>query len=221
MEQFPKPDEEMYSENQDRLLQFSELRKRVHKESHENLEKRLKENPTPSEQELMVGAFREEIESQVREALFAINQKGYATESSGFGGTYGEIQAIDGYFLIDAETRKKLSDIAVSVVTDSEKGWWRKNYTTISFKPKAPTLENIAAVWKQIADVLPSKENIQPSISGRAAEFRIQYGAGHRNIELQALERELKLVGPENIEPSVLADKQNRMHTIKKELGLE
>lgn len=199
----------------ERLKQFSDLRRKVHEECERDSAKRIQENPAPTEQEVMIGAFTEEIESQVREALLTLNQKGYPTESSGFGGENGEVQAIDGYFEIDPVTRLKLEEAGVMVVTDAEKGWHRKGYTSIFFNPEAADLGAIAGKWKEIADLLPALGAPQPSISGGSEEFRKKYGSAYPRIELAALERRIRLVGEDDIEPSVLAEIKNRIKSLK------
>jgi hypothetical protein len=47
---------------------------------------RLKDNPTPTEEELYMGAFKEWLEPQVRDAIPEMYRKGYGTVSSGFHG---------------------------------------------------------------------------------------------------------------------------------------
>ena len=62
---------------------------------------RLKENPTPTEEELYMAAFKEWLEPQVREAIAEMYNKGYATGSSGFHGVQTDFQMADGNFFID------------------------------------------------------------------------------------------------------------------------
>jgi hypothetical protein len=91
---------------QEQLRQkFKQLRRQVHESMRAEEDVRLRENPKPTEEELYMGAFVEWLEPQVRAAVVEMNRKGYATQSSGFHGTECEIQAIDGIFTIDEETK--------------------------------------------------------------------------------------------------------------------
>jgi hypothetical protein len=49
-------------------------------------EERKAKNPRASEEELRAGVYKEGLEPQVRDAVFALRRKGYATFESGFGG---------------------------------------------------------------------------------------------------------------------------------------
>jgi len=85
---------------------LAKLRESVHKIIEKETEQRIKENPIPTEEEIYVGAFQEMLEPQVRDAVFEMHRKGYATESSGFGGENSEYQMVDGYFVVDDKTKK-------------------------------------------------------------------------------------------------------------------
>src|ERR1700694_5122386 len=101
---------------QEQLRQkFKQLRKQVHESMRAEEEVRLRDNPKPTEEELYMAAFVEWLEPQVRAAVVEMNKKGYATESSGFHGTHCEIQAIDGYFTIDENTKGVLKQMGVDV----------------------------------------------------------------------------------------------------------
>jgi hypothetical protein len=97
---------------------FTELRQQTHAQIEQETAERVKTNPTPSDEEINAGAFPELLEPQVRDAVFEMRKKGYATESSGFGGETGEVQSIDGYFEIDPKTEKALRDVGVQVSRD-------------------------------------------------------------------------------------------------------
>ncbi|MDP3970992.1 MAG: hypothetical protein Q8P90_04845 [bacterium] len=98
-----------------RLTQFSRLLERAHQQSEADLVIRLEKDPVPTEEEVMLGAFREMIEPEVRDAVFEMLHKGYAPESSGYAGKHGERQQIDGYFLIDPDTKKEIEALGTSL----------------------------------------------------------------------------------------------------------
>src|SRR5258706_2578818 len=88
------------------LLAFQKLRKHVHKEMQDRLNARLDAgNWQPTDFELEIDAYEEEIEPQVLGAVKTLNQKGYKTASSGFYGTHSEYQAIDGPFTDSRRSR--------------------------------------------------------------------------------------------------------------------
>ena len=143
------------------------------------LRKRLRKNPHPTELELRLGAFLEELEPQAGEAILDFNRKGYSTSSSGFGGLDGSIQQIDGAFVIDNETRARLETIGVSV--DVEKAWG-KDYTTLVFRPSKPDLAEMKVMWSHIAAMLPDKgQPAPPCINDAAEHFRRNYGRGTKS----------------------------------------
>lgn len=99
---------------------FVWLRQRVHQSMKKEEQARLKENPTPTEEELYMGAFREWLEPQVRDAIIEMYRKGYATQTSGFHGTKPELQMIDGYFSIDQKTKEMLEGMGVEVLRGAD-----------------------------------------------------------------------------------------------------
>lgn len=172
-----------------------ELRKKIHEQIKEETKERIKNNPHPTEREIMVGAFREMIEPQVRDALFEFNRKGYSTESSGFSGN-GELQSLDGYFEIDETTKQKLEAIDVQVLKGKDFGrlYESEGYTYIQFKPEDADINKIKEKWNEIASLLPSKEKpMLPSISGGSEDFRKQYAPQRTDIEKMVLEKRLAL----------------------------
>jgi len=101
--------------------QQEHLRQSVHQEMDEALQDRLSNiDLSITGDELRLGAFMEELEPQVRNALIVLNKKGYKTHSSGFYGSesgQGDLQAIDmeGNYSLDEEIVKKLNDMGVRV----------------------------------------------------------------------------------------------------------
>jgi len=137
--------------------QKEDLRDKIHKELREALQKRL-DSPdlNVTEDELRLGAFMEELEPQVRDALVVLNKKGYQTHSSGFYGESGELQAIDieGKDLIDQETIQKLNDMNVRVGINE---WSPDGSLKLEFKPENQDIQEIKEKWDKIAEVLPDR----------------------------------------------------------------
>lgn len=162
------------------------LREQVHNSMKAEEEVRLRENPKPTEEELYMGAFVEWLEPQVRTAAIEMNRKGYATWSSGFHGTDCEIQAIDGLFTVDAETKGVLNQMGVDVWRGAEIGVpQNKLITMLRFQAKEPSIDKMKEQWDAVAAVLPKKEypaGIRP-ICDRAEQFRLQYAPDHPSLE--------------------------------------
>src|SRR5205085_11495721 len=100
-----------------RLQAFQDLRSEVHRKMEKNIQARLDAgNCRPTDFELKLDAFKEEIEPQVRNAVKIMNKKSYETASSGFAGEYEERQQIDGSFSVDDTTKERLELMGVSVM---------------------------------------------------------------------------------------------------------
>lgn len=205
-----------YNPELERQNNFQKLREQTHKKMEAEIEKRIRENPNPTEEEIMAGAFREMIEPQVRDALFEFYRKGYSTESSGFGGEYGEIQTIDGYFEIDEETKRKMEVLGVRVLKGKDIGLpgQSEHYTYIQFNPENPDLNEIKKKWDAIAALLPKREEpAQPSISGGSEDFRKQYAPDRTDIEKAMLQKRLAL---EESSPEVEEKMRQRLEELSK-----
>ncbi|MBP9695295.1 MAG: hypothetical protein KBD73_02740 [Candidatus Magasanikbacteria bacterium] len=205
-----------YNPKFDRKNNFQRLREQIHKEIEAETEKRIRENPKPTEEETMAGAFREMIETQVRDALFEFYRKGYPTESSGFGGEFGETQSLDGYFEIDEETKKKMEALGVKVLKGIDLGLpgQTEKYTYIQFNPSNPDTDEIKKKWDTIAALLPQrKEPAQPSISGGSEDFRKQYAANRTDIEKAMLQKCLAI---EKFSPEVEEEMRSRLEELSK-----
>ena len=173
-------------EQKKHLQQFTLLRQLVHRSMKAEEETRLKENANPTEEELYMGAFKEWLEPQVRDAIREMYRKGYATQSSGFHGEQPDFQAIDGHFTIDEATRAALRHMGVEVLRGPEIGVPKNQLITmLRFRAKNPSLENIKQIWDAVAAALPPKslpDGIHP-ICDRAEEFRQQYATTHPSLE--------------------------------------
>jgi len=127
---------------------FGELRDAIHIHQYLELRDRIATNVNPTPEELSMGALVEEIEPQVRGALLAMRDKGYATNSSGFYGAEHDLQAIDGPFIIGEETAQALEDMDIEVQEAD-------GYTWIGFRPNSLNPAEIEAQWGRIVAIMP------------------------------------------------------------------
>jgi hypothetical protein len=139
---------------------------------YHELKDRLQTNPTPTDEEINMGAYREELEPQVRDAVITMRQKGYNTGSSGFLGYDHTHQAVDIATSIDETTKAQLAERMIEV-EDSR----------ISFSPEDPSdMEDVKATWDMIADLLPGfGKHADPAQSMAAEEFR--YSTTHGKFD--------------------------------------
>lgn len=129
------------------------------------------------------------LEPQVRDAIFEMRRKGYATESSGFGG-YGDIQSLSGYLEIDNKTKDKLNQAGVKILDTEE-----KYYTTLIFPTPNPDIDEIKSMWDKIISLIPPKDiTAPPSISGASEDFRKEFAKSRTDIEKMSLKRSLELM---------------------------
>ena len=175
-----------------RLDAMSSLRGRTHAEMEQARVDRIARNPGPTEDEIYLGAFREELEPQVADALFAMNRKGYSTTSSGFGGERAEIQYIEGYFgnALSGTAQEDLRALGIEIERGIDTGvTWSECYATLTFRPAEPDLEMMRAIWNCVADALPDLgHRAPPSITGGAVAFRSQFAPERADVEALAIE---------------------------------
>ncbi|MHA1396084.1 MAG: hypothetical protein ACTSRZ_21480 [Promethearchaeota archaeon] len=144
-----------------------------------------------------------------------MNKKGYSTESSGFYGENGEIQAIDGYFEIDNKTREKLYQIGIVVYKGKHLGMpgASKYWTSIRFYPNKADLNLIKKKWAEIVKILPDKNHYAaPAISGASQDFRKKYAKDRTDIEKEFLKQILKV---EELHPDYKKKYQKRLKKLK------
>jgi len=187
----PEPEQELSAAELERAEPFQKLREEMHRISDKETEERIRTNPAPTEEEILAGAFREMIEPQVRNAVFGMRRKGYATQSSGFGGDYGELQAIDGYFTLDEDTAEKIRALGVTIeYRPPEEEYPNSAYTVLLFRPAAPDISQIENKWEQIVALMPDKGHLAPpSISGGAEDFQKSFAPDRTDIEKEVIER--------------------------------
>lgn len=124
---------------------------------------RIANNPTPTDEEWNMGAYKEELEPQVRDAAMSMRKKGYNTGSSGFWGRDHIEQVMDVATPIDDNTKARLAEHNIEVTN-----------TGIRFTPESPSnLESVKETWDLIADILPDLgKHAEPAQSLGADVFR-------------------------------------------------
>ena len=171
----------------DKYLKLAALRDATYEAIDKNVEERMKKNPMPTDQEILLGSYLEDLEPAVQNAILEFNKKGYRTQSSGFGGLggYWELQQMDGPFDVDKETTKKLKAIGVSVRRNEEYG-----LTHIEFEPELADVDAIKRKWDQIAEILPDlgKPNLVPG-----GPWINERWEGNKDIQKRCIERRLAL----------------------------
>ncbi len=149
-------------------------------------EKRLRDNPRPTAEELYMAAFAEWLEPQVRDAVREMYRKGYATQSSGFHGEDSAVQMIDGYFSVDEKTKRVLEQMGVEVLRGADVGLPKnKILTVLRFRASNPSVAQMKERWDAVAAALP-KKILRPGvlpICDRAEEFRKQYAPEHPSLD--------------------------------------
>jgi hypothetical protein len=141
----------------------SAVRERTFIEQFRALGDRVANNPVPTDEEWNMGAYKEEIEPQVRDAAMLMRRKGYNTGSSGFWGHDHVDQVMDIRTPIDDNSKIRLAALNVEV-TD----------TDVRFTPDNPSdLESVKKTWDLIADILPDLgQHAEPASSLRASVYR-------------------------------------------------
>lgn len=124
---------------------------------------RIANNPEPTDDEWSMGAYKEELEPQVRDAAMLMRQKGYNTGSSGFWGQDHIDQVMDIATPIDDNAKARLAEHYVEVTN-----------TGVRFTPENPSnLESVKKTWDLIADILPDLgKHAEPAQSVGADVFR-------------------------------------------------
>ena len=125
----------------------------------ERLENREKNNPNPDKEELEAGVYREELESQVRDAVFTLTQKGYKTFESGFYegrsqymGMHNKNIKISKDFL--DFLKEQSFDVSINNMED------RTMIVLSPTKETVVTLDEWKSVWDGFASKMPEVEKI-------------------------------------------------------------
>lgn len=172
-------------------LPFKIARVHCHEMCARGTEKRFLSGVPPTEEELRMGVFREQLELPVRNALFVMNRKGYATSNSGFWGKTSNEQRIAGFFDIDEATKKRFLDIGVVVLPPNPNDG-KRGQTSIIFYPKSTDLFEMKKKWDEVAEILPDMgHRAPPSFGGDL--LRIVYAPERIDIEREMLTYDLSL----------------------------
>lgn len=134
--------------------EFVQLREDTLKRMKREIEERKSNNPVPTQAELRLGCFVEELEPQVRDAVLTLNQKGFTTNNSGFWGEQSDCQIVDGVFCLDLKTKKALEATGMTV---NDAVFWGEPGTVLTFRPNRPDLRLIEQEWINIASMLPNR----------------------------------------------------------------
>lgn len=146
---------------------FSRIRRTALDNMNMELERRLKENPVPTKEELAMGAYLEKIEPQVREAVLVLRSKGYSTYYSGFDG-FGDEQIVklEAPILPTNEILKlvpALAELGAKLqVSNSE----------ISFQlEREVSITELTELWAKIAAAVPDSGYPAPDCQLSSAKF--------------------------------------------------
>lgn len=144
-----------FKSEEERLAAFQMLRTEMHRQEKEDITKRERENPHPTEEELRMGTFIEGIEPQVRDAVLTLVRKGYSPDGSGFDVDNPNLQTIYGPLEL---TKKEIQAIenAGAIVSDK----YGPDEIQIRLQANTPTQSAIEKQWKQITDMLPDRGHI-------------------------------------------------------------
>jgi hypothetical protein len=154
---------------------FRSLYEQAYRQIYHDLKLRISTNPIPTEEELSMGAYVEELEPQVRDAVLMMRRKGYDTDNSGFDYGGGSKQVIDGLFSVAFDTANRLNGLGVEVKVLKP----RPIYSSIEFFAKEPDLGVIKERWDKIVNLLPDLgQPSKPSPSVVSERFRLMYKAG-------------------------------------------
>lgn len=135
------------------LRRYHQIEIRIKDKSFSESLIRKKENPRADDDEYRLGEYREAIEPQVRDAVFALHKKGYETFESGYCGPMGQsvlfsrsVPALEQVVLSD-KVRTLLQDLDVDL---------KITKNGIVYKMKRPMEEEeMRRVWSAIAEALP------------------------------------------------------------------
>ena len=124
---------------------------------------RLKVNPYPSPEEIAMGAFAEEIDPQVRSAVFTMRDKGYNAIRAGFTTNTSAEQSVSFATALPFSLQARIRGLGFEVTADS-----------IQFQPEEPTdLVGMQQAWDLLANELPDLgEPAQPNPIGNAKSFQ-------------------------------------------------
>jgi len=130
---------------------YAKLRKEALDQLRLDVEKRKKENPVASQSELDMGAYKESIESHIRDTVIALRTKGYNTTLSGFSGfDIQEIKIANNSFDNFELSDDAINDLEIRGIEVTIKS------NDISFKcSQELNLEQLTDAWNLIEKEVP------------------------------------------------------------------
>jgi hypothetical protein len=175
---------------------FDRLRSDTHAGMRSEYATRMALDPTPTPQERAFGMYAENLEPQVRNAIFSMRAKGYQTRGSGFfhGDVSWRILGIEGEdvprgtyaattdpvhkraqvmdvrcdpgFRFDNTTTEQVHGLGAEIIYHPQGDAWR-----IGFVPQNPDITQITATWDAIALALPDTGAPVPSAETFRGDF--------------------------------------------------
>lgn len=130
---------------------FAKLRKRTIDDMTEMQKKRKLENPEFDEEENVIEVYREQIEPQVRRAVFDLVKKGYRTFSSGFWGMENQSITFKEKYFEDLAFSEKL----ISHLESRGVGLRTLSNAIILDLKKKLTIEELGEIWNSIVVEIP------------------------------------------------------------------
>lgn len=173
----------------DTLQMHRGMRILEHVDNARDSQGRERHGPPPSGEELRAGAFREAIESQVRDAVFVMRRKGYNTFESGFRDQHDGSQYIGivkgstrGELYVSRELADRLATMGVEVSVDTTK----RDRDSVFMVPTRTLLpDEWKAIWDAFAAGMPAIGGDADNIAFRQArDFRERHGGGAKGPEI-------------------------------------
>ncbi len=177
----PNPISPAYEQIASQCETPGQLRDGVYKGMYSELQGRVATNPTPTEQEMQMGTYKEGIEPQARDAVMTMRDKGYNTLSSGFENQEGgqginfDVPLSDGTVRLLRQHGFELGTALFRDTDNPARGTWRdESAAHITFKPENPMdLSAIQSKWDELASILPDLgQQAPPAMHGFAENFR-------------------------------------------------
>lgn len=157
----------------------------VHQALQAEFKRRLAEHPEPTDEEVGMGIYIEQLEPHVRDAVRVMRRKGYVTKGSGFSEFDAEITYLDrdkdSFANLDSATTQAIATLGARVI---HKG------NGISFSSKGMDMEALKRKWDAIAAALPDKGSPAPQMEpydGNLHYNAIKAGKLPHDAEFEAL----------------------------------
>lgn len=132
-------------------IKLQKLRSQIHDQLKEDTKHRANNNPLPTSEELALGAYKEMLEPQVREAIFLMRKKGYDTVSSGFSDFNFQTISFAENLIFEQKIIEDLNKLGV-----------KARGKMLVFECDKDDLVLIKEKWDKIAEILPDHGKIAP-----------------------------------------------------------